>query len=42
MILTVVHDYQARLRSYQLVAETMGLTARSAKAPHDPVTRTAT
>jgi luciferase family oxidoreductase group 1 len=29
MIVTIVHDHQARLRSYELLAETFGLTERS-------------
>jgi luciferase family oxidoreductase group 1 len=42
MILTVVHDYQARLRSYQLVAESLGLTGRAAKPSLDAASRVAT
>ena len=39
MILTVVHDHQARLRSYRLVAEAFGLPARSPNSPLDPVSQ---
>jgi hypothetical protein len=28
MVVTVVHDHQARMRSYQLLAEAFGLTPR--------------
>jgi alkanesulfonate monooxygenase SsuD/methylene tetrahydromethanopterin reductase-like flavin-dependent oxidoreductase (luciferase family) len=30
MIVTVTHDWAARVRSYELIAEAMGLEARSA------------
>jgi len=32
MVVTVVHDHQARMRSYQLLAESFGLTPRSLDA----------
>jgi luciferase family oxidoreductase group 1 len=35
MLITVVHDHEARLRSYQLVAEAFGLPPRSANGAAD-------
>ena len=31
MIIAVVHDYQARLRSYRLIAEALGISPRVVK-----------
>jgi hypothetical protein len=31
MIIAVLHDYQARLRSYQLIAEALNIPARVSK-----------
>jgi alkanesulfonate monooxygenase SsuD/methylene tetrahydromethanopterin reductase-like flavin-dependent oxidoreductase (luciferase family) len=39
MILTVVHDHLARMRSYQLVAEAFSLPSRSANDQAYPVSR---
>ena len=33
MIITVVHDYQARLHSYQLIADACGIPPRPQIAP---------
>jgi alkanesulfonate monooxygenase SsuD/methylene tetrahydromethanopterin reductase-like flavin-dependent oxidoreductase (luciferase family) len=32
MVIAVLHDYQARLRSYQLIAEAFGVPARAPSA----------
>jgi alkanesulfonate monooxygenase SsuD/methylene tetrahydromethanopterin reductase-like flavin-dependent oxidoreductase (luciferase family) len=40
MIVAVLHDYQARLRSYQLIADAFNLSARASKTPLDATSRT--
>ena len=36
MVVTITHDFKARLRSYQLLAEVFGLTGPRAKPPASP------
>ena len=36
MVVTIAHDFKARLRSYQLLAEVFGLTGPRAKPPASP------
>jgi hypothetical protein len=33
MVVTITHDFKARLRSYQLLAEVFGLTGSRAESP---------
>jgi luciferase family oxidoreductase group 1 len=39
MLIAVLHDHRARLRSYQLIAEAVGISPRAVKSPADTVSR---
>jgi alkanesulfonate monooxygenase SsuD/methylene tetrahydromethanopterin reductase-like flavin-dependent oxidoreductase (luciferase family) len=41
MVLTVIHDHRARLRSYELLADSFGLTKRSERNAIGVATRQA-